>query len=239
MELICIASGSQGNSYILKSTQGEMLALECGVRMTEVKKAIDFRTSDIAGALVSHRHGDHAKYVHDFTRCGITVYGPVDVFILPHHRNRPVQPGKGFKVGSFKVLPFELKHDVPCMGYLIEHEEAGRILFMTDTYYSEYTFPGLNHILIETNYSDDALGEAILEGRTHGSQKYRLLETHMELSVAEAFLKAQDLKGLKTLVLCHLSGANSDEQMFVDRMAALTGKPVYVANRGLEIDLGI
>lgn len=55
--LICktIATGSSGNSYALMSDK-EMLLLDLGVSEKVIKKAIDFRVSDIEGCLVTHKH---------------------------------------------------------------------------------------------------------------------------------------------------------------------------------------
>jgi len=44
---------THGNCYVLKSNSGEMLLLDCGCRL----KAIDYRTSDVSGVLLTHEHG--------------------------------------------------------------------------------------------------------------------------------------------------------------------------------------
>ena len=135
------------------------------------------------------------------------------------------------------MFPFEVHHDVPCFGYLINHLAAGRILFLIDTYLCEYTFPDLNHIIIEANYADDILEENILKGLEHPNKRDRLLTSHMELKTTKAVLMAQDLSGVQNIILTHLSDRNSDEERFVDEIKALTGKPVYAAKAGLSIDL--
>lgn len=56
MLLKCAASGSKGNSYALE-TVNEILLLEAGMKMIDVKKNIDFKVSKIAGCLLSHEHG--------------------------------------------------------------------------------------------------------------------------------------------------------------------------------------
>lgn len=50
-----IATGSSGNSYALMNDK-EILLLDLGVSEKVIKKAIDFRVSDIAGCLVTHKH---------------------------------------------------------------------------------------------------------------------------------------------------------------------------------------
>lgn len=56
MFLKCIASGSSGNSYALISDK-EILLIETGVRLMEVKKNIDFQISKVVGCIISHEHG--------------------------------------------------------------------------------------------------------------------------------------------------------------------------------------
>lgn len=56
MFLKCIASGSSGNSYALISDK-EILLIEAGVRLMEVKKYINFQVSKIVGCIISHEHG--------------------------------------------------------------------------------------------------------------------------------------------------------------------------------------
>lgn len=55
MKAIIIGSESSGNGYILKS-DADVLLLEAGVRITEIKKALDFDLSKIRGVVVTHGH---------------------------------------------------------------------------------------------------------------------------------------------------------------------------------------
>lgn len=50
-----IATGSSGNSYALMN-DSEILLLDLGVNAKVIKRAIDFRVSEIAGCLVTHKH---------------------------------------------------------------------------------------------------------------------------------------------------------------------------------------
>lgn len=50
-----IATGSSGNSYALMNDK-DILLLDLGVNAKAIKKAIDFRVSDIVGCLISHGH---------------------------------------------------------------------------------------------------------------------------------------------------------------------------------------
>ena len=56
MLLKIISSGSSGNGYAIMN-DNEILLIEAGVSVAEIKKAIDFKTSKIVGCLISHEHG--------------------------------------------------------------------------------------------------------------------------------------------------------------------------------------
>ncbi len=59
----------------------------------------------------------------------------------------------------------------------------------------------------------------------------------MEIGTTKAVLMAQDLSAVQNIVLTHLSDRNSDESGFVDKIKALTGKPVYAAKSGMTVCL--
>jgi len=55
MKLKVLGSSSKGNSYVLE-TASQVLVIEAGIRLVEVKKAIDFNISKIRGVCISHEH---------------------------------------------------------------------------------------------------------------------------------------------------------------------------------------
>lgn len=101
----------------------------------------------------------------------------------------------------------------------------------------EYMIPDLNHVLIECNYSDAKLIESINAGRTLPSQRNRLLTSHMELNSCKEILRSNDLSNVMNIFLIHLSENNGDEQRFVSEIQKLTGKVVYAAKPGLNVEL--
>ncbi len=179
---------------------------------------------------------DHAKSIPDALRCGIKVYSNEDVA----ERYKGVVGLKelhGYKIGSFKVFVVPMKHDVPCVGFVIEHPEMGKLLFATDTMMLEYRFDGLNHIMIEANYSDEIVEKNIDNGVVRSVMKDRLMTTHLSLENAIGMLKANDLTNVNEIILIHLSDNNSDVGTFRDAVVRATGKPVYIAKKGLEVEI--
>jgi phosphoribosyl 1,2-cyclic phosphodiesterase len=155
MRLHIINSNSDGNCYLFTDNKGETLIVECGVRFERIKQALNFDLSRVVGCLVTHEHGDHCKGVRDAVQSGIDIYataGTIKGLKCMHHRFNAVKKGGIYKLGPFDVIAFDTHHDVnePC-GFLIKHAEMGTTLFLTDTIYCNYQFPGLNNIMIEAN----------------------------------------------------------------------------------------
>ena len=237
MTMQVLGSSSSGNCYIFQ-TDSEALIVEAGVKMADVKVALDYNLRKVCGCLVSHVHNDHAKFARKMAENGFPVLALPEVLDakgISGSRAIPLVFGKGYKFGGFKVRPFEAQHDVPCAGFLIEHAEMGRTLFLTDSCLCRYTFPGLRHIMMEANYSDPRLIEAIADGRTRQSQRDRLMTSHMELFNAIDSIKANDLSNVTEIVLLHLSDNNSNEAEFVSTAQAAIGLPTYAAKPGLTM----
>jgi phosphoribosyl 1,2-cyclic phosphodiesterase len=241
MRFITLSSSSAGNGYLLKTSSGEILIIEAGVSLMELKKALDFNLSKIAGCIVSHSHKDHSGYLYDYQKAGIncsmnqqtkeSIWGE-----MPIYNVNVLQTKKVYEIGSFKVQPFDLKHDVQNFGYLINHPESGLFCFITDTHYCPYTFPGMNNILVEANYSDEIIEAKLLRGSGNMFVRNRVIQSHMEIDTTAGFLKANDLKGVNNIVLLHLSEGNSNAHAFKKRIQDVTGKTIYVAEPGLDIE---
>ena len=87
MKLICLGSSSRGNCYILQGEQ-ESLIIECGVRIKDIKIALNFSLRKVVGCLVSHEHKDHSLSVNDMLECGIKVLALESVFSSVKSANR-------------------------------------------------------------------------------------------------------------------------------------------------------
>lgn len=244
MLLKCLGSSSSGNGYILKASNGDCLAIEAGVPLREVKKSLDFDISSVMGCICTHEHGDHSKYAKEYTKAGIDFYasaGTLDALKFSswgsQHRTHVVYELQYFMVGTFKVMPFKIKHDCKePFGYLIQHEEMGTCLFLTDTWFSPFKFKGLNQLIVEANYDNNILLENLASGKVHPSVVNRVQESHMELQILKDLLNANDLSQVNNIVLIHLSAQNSDSKRFQREITELTHKTVFVAEKGIEIN---
>ncbi len=240
MVLKCLGTGSSGNCYLLEASNG-VLIIEAGISIIELKKALKFQLKQVIGCIISHEHRDHSRCLKDIIGCGIRVLALPEVFDSHNLSNRvfckSVEPMHGYKVGSFKVFTLPVAHDVPCVGFVIEHEEMGKLLFVTDTMMLEYRIPGLNHIMLEANYADDILQYNIDNGIVPSVMRDRLLHSHMELETAKGIIAANDMTNVNEVVLIHLSGNNSDSERFSREISAISGKPTYIATAGMSYNI--
>lgn len=244
--LKCLGSSSSGNGYILE-TGNEALMLECGIAMTHVKKSLNWNLSKVVACLISHKHQDHSKHLPEVLNCGIRVMALDEVFDRVNDCDRTfcraIEPKHGYKVGGFKILAFDLDHanndrsPCPCLGFLIEHEDMGKLLFVTDTMMLRYQFPGVNHIMIEANYEDGILDYNIEQGVTESWQKPRLLASHLEVRQTAQILHRPEYTDVQNIILLHLSSRNSNPDQFREIVQSATGKPVQIARPGLILSL--
>lgn len=240
MKLRIIGTGSKGNAYIL-GNENEALLIEAGVNIKEIKQALDFDYSKVVGCIVTHEHLDHCKSANDLMRLGIDVYTGAKTHQKINgdviHRAMPIASRETIKLGNFKIMAFDVKHDaVEPLGFLIEHPDCGKVLFLTDTYYCKYTFPGLNNIIIEANYSKEIIDKKYGPDSDKEFLRNRILKSHFSLANCKDMLKANDLRQVNNIVLIHLSDSNSDEKQFQKEVYELTYKNVHVASNGMVID---
>lgn len=240
MKLKIIGTGSKGNAYILGNGD-EALLIECGVNIKDIKKLLDFDLSKVVGCIVTHEHLDHAKSAVDVAKLGINVYcslGTMKARSLGSlNRVKIIKSKQIIQIGNFKVMAFDVQHDAAePLGFLIEHPDCGKVLFLTDTNYCKYTFPGLNNIIIEANYSKEIIDRKYGPDSDKEFLRNRILKSHFSLANCKDMLSANDLSQVNNIVLIHLSDSNSDEKQFKKEVTEFTGKNVSIASNGMEIE---
>jgi len=240
MQLTVLNSGSTGNGYVLQNGT-EALVLECGVPRQDCLAALGWQTKKVAGVLISHEHGDHSKFIEDYLQL-MPVYcskGTAEAISYKRSRRPQVlEPLRTISLGGFRVRPIPAEHDAAePFAYIIDHEDLGRLLFATDTYYLRYRIPDMTCLMIECNYSLPLLNANVEAGLVPAALKNRTLDSHMSLEHLKDMLAANDLHKVSQIVLIHLSARNSDPQAFCREIIRHTGKPTIYAKKGLTIEI--
>lgn len=244
MRLYVAATGSAANCYILDAGD-EALILDAGLPMRKVIPYVrDFRK--VAGCLITHEHGDHARGVCEMIHRGVKTYGSAGTMkalndnILLTLFN-VLQPMKMVRVGGFSVLPFGTQHDATePFGYLVRYDPTGEtVVYATDTYYLKYTFPGVHYWIIECNYCEEILDEEVNGGKLDAGLRKRLIESHMSLRRLKEAFAANDLSKSIKIVLVHLSDSRSDEKRMIQEIQDTTGVETVAASNGMCIPLDL
>lgn len=241
MKLQVLGSSSKGNCYLVYNDT-EALVIEAGIKLIEVKKALDFKISRIQGVLVTHEHSDHSKYVKEYLEFGLSVFmskGTSEgLNIKGIEKPVIVRSGKQCVADNFKILPFDVIHDAKePLGYLIHHPESGNILFLTDSHYSKYKFKDLNHIIVEANYDRSIVEQNIINGKVHPAMLNRLQKSHMSIDTCIQLLHDNDLRNVNNIVLIHLSEGNSNATDFRSKIIQATGINTVIAEKGLIMNM--
>ena len=229
-----LASSSKGNCYRVSDGVTPIL-LEAGIPIKKIKQGLNFKLHEIEGCLISHSHSDHSKEFFKLIKYGIDTYmsqGTKKALANPKvHNLNVISSQEDFEIGTWIIKPFDVEHDVaePLGFLLFSKHTKDKLLYLTDTFYTKYTYPKMNYIMIECNHSYKILDENVAAGRLHPAQKKRLIQSHMALENVKDMLKANDLSKVKEIYLIHLSDENSSVKEFKKEIQSLTGKPVYVA----------
>ena len=213
MKIRSIASSSSGNCHIVEHN-GSRLMLDAGLTKKQLRSK-QVKLSDLAGCLCSHLHSDHSKGVRDLLKAAVDVYlleSTATALQLPRsHRRHIITPMQYFKVGSFEVAGFEGFHNVPVLGFQIKAGDE-RLVYLTDTAYCQYTFPGLTHLIVEANYDPDSLEAS---AKHQPELVRRVIHDHLGAENVIKILEDNDLSKLKEVRLVHLSDANANEEVIV------------------------
>ncbi len=177
-------------------------------------------------------HSDHAKYLKELQIRGVEAFSCKDV-AKNIQGVKKLLPNKKYRIGEFTIIPFNVDHNVECYGYLVEHEEMGKLVWITDAANAPYKFKDVNHILIETNHDEDFMIDNLCDNKFSSSAHFN----HLSLDKAVDFVRANSTANLQNVIALHLSSTNIDAKLVKDRFLEELGLRVYIAKQGLEVEL--
>ena len=182
----------------------------------------------------SHPPLDHSKSLNDFNDMGIPVFAP-------YISKEPMKIGNGdFRVQAFDLTTLDGRwthtnadgSECPCYGFMITHQEMGKMLYITDTELIKWRFKGINHILLGTNYDKDLVN---VDNQSKANHVFR---GHLSIDTACEFVKSNNSNDLQNVIMCHLSSENADSDSFIEKMKKVAcGANVDVAEAGKSWDL--
>lgn len=242
MILKSLSSSSRGNIHILEN-EDTILLLDCGIKFNRVGSILNSKS--INGVLITHEHGDHINGCESLSQNKNTGFystkETLDRVNVPEFMKNPVQAFKTFQIGSFKIVPFEVKHDaVHPVNYLIKDTISGaQLLYITDTgYIDNLIFKDIDYFIIECNFDEKWYQKDELT-RTEEIKSKRLLSMNGHLSIQKTIrvLEKSVNHNTKKIILCHISSGFKDYLEFQNRIQELFPKQEVIAlQQGIFLD---
>jgi phosphoribosyl 1,2-cyclic phosphodiesterase len=226
INFLVYASSSKGNLYTLNDGQTRLL-LEPGLPVAKIKTALEYQLFGVSACLVSHCHLDHCQGAKQIMTSAIDLYALA--LDLSGHRLHIIEPLEQFRIGSWAILPFNAKHDVPCLSFLLRSDIGSKCLFLIDSLYCPYRFKGLTHIFLGVNYDEDILAANVARGIINPLLANRIMNTHMSLQTSLKFFEAQDLSQVQAIYVLHCSETNLDKAKAKNKIQEVTGKFVILS----------
>ena len=223
---------------MLQSQDGRSIILDCGVKYNVIEKACGFQMMNIDFALISHQHIDHVAGIQQLQRHGIDVYA--------NHEVRKQFPRCGWicrnhpeYINGWNITPFVVPHTnnngEKCLNYAYMIDKDGeRLLYMTDWMYCPYNLSKfrINHFLIAVNYTDGDMQEDLDGNIRH------ILQGHSSLKTAKEFLQTSMTDDCKSIIACHVSQRNADEDLILTELKELASNAtVVLAKKGMTYEL--
>jgi len=185
--------------------------IECGVSWQQIRKALDYRITDVVGCLLTHEHKDHCKAVSDVTLSGIPLMCSKGTAEALGVQNAHTENTCTF--GDFKIRAWKGEHDCRELWiFLIQCISDGeRLLFATDTALIRQNFSTvkIDYLAIECSYENDYLIEKEEQGAINTNHARRLLDSHFSIKACKNYIRQYiNLSRLRAIHLLHLSGSN-------------------------------
>jgi len=230
MEIICLASSSAGNAYVVRNEKHAIL-LEAGIDFRLLKtRLLDHRIvlTALGAVAITHSHGDHSRASEKVSRFMPVIASEAtlkNIMVLPN-RGYPLNEWQKVYIGSFELTGFFVPHDCDgAMGFII-HDRLNdeKLIFVNDANMVIYHFKeSFDYIMIECNHVNDILIS------NADDRAIRVAKSHMSLETLKIVLakSINNFSRTKAIYLMHLSDGNSDQNRMIKEIEKQTGVPTY------------
>ncbi len=246
MKVCSLASSSKGNCTLVYNEK-EIIIVDMGISVKELEEKLlrlnlDFQ--NIIGVIVSHEHSDHVKGLSGLNKkYGIKIY--VHYNSLDGVMNRTkikkdafVKFADKFKLGDFVIEPFEVSHDVFCVGFNI-YENSNKISIVTDL---GYTTTGVVErlfnsrlVILEANHDENMLRN----GNYPAVLKSRILSKKGHLSNISSAKVVVELAqhNVKQILFGHLSEENNTPDLCYNTICSYLESVGVIPQVNIKLDI--
>ena len=221
MKVKVLASGSKGNSTLIRTNQIKLL-IDDGVTyqyLCNELEEVDLKPTDIDAILITHIHKDHIGGLASLVRKNnkIKVYILEEMLedmkgkIPSENINYYTNP---LNLKDLKISLIRISHDVDGVGFIIENNDRS-LVYITDTGYINRKYLPLmknkNLYVMESNH-DEVM---VMEGPYPDVLKRRVLSDHGHLSnnTTASYLLETVGDNTKKIILAHISENNNTEEL--------------------------
>lgn len=254
LEFCSFASGSSGNSYMIRSENTAVL-LDCGTAGKNILAGLEsagMTADDLSAILLTHEHSDHVKSLRMMGRRAkrsvvLGTAGTLDAVrsLLPEGRAEEIHRSSSFFVGDLRVTSFPVSHDAADpVAYTFEcgGEKAA---VMTDTgFVSREMFDAIcdaDILVLESNHDVDLLRI----GPYPYPLKRRILSDRGHLSNVTAgetiglLLDGHRSRRMPTILLGHLSRQNNTPDIARQTVENMLFEEDYYPGKHLRLGVAL
>lgn len=230
-----IKSSSMGNMFIIESNGHSPLILDAGLTEKEFMSVLKTDIKHIGGAVITHKHQDHAKGVKSIaTNYNIDTYMPqevADIERLNYNRHSfIIKDRKEFKLCGFTILPVEVGHinqdgsECETYNFLIKNLADETLAYITDCGKAVKNMPNAKAYIIECNYDEVTMKHAIDNGLVNEVYMNRTMGDggHISMQECAEYLNENIGENTEIVMLMHIS-VNGDHQKHLDYIKHKTG----------------
>ena len=236
MEYYFLASGSSGNCTALVNDENEILLIDCGIPLNDIKRKlneVNLKFENVKKVLITHMHVDHVRSIRAFEPNDLYLNVQTDmseVNLYDYYEN--------LNILGFNIFTLPASHDSPgTTGFLIEYK-GEKMAYITDTgYIHENLQRMINNCdiyCIESNHDPRLL---MLTKRPM-FLKNRILSSNGHLSNQDCSYVLGNIIGPKTkeIVFLHRSKeANTEEILIETFLKTMKKMDVDVSNIKINI----
>ena len=168
MKVKVLASGSKGNSTLIRTSEVKVL-IDIGINYqtlaSELEK-LNLTPNDLDAILITHTHSDHIKGLQVLVKkTNLRVYA-LEEMLEELSKKIPLDNifiyENPFEIGDLKINIIRISHDVEGVGFIIEHHNHS-LVYITDTGYINRRYLPLmtnkDVYIIESNHDEKMLME--------------------------------------------------------------------------------
>ncbi|MBC8526268.1 MAG: MBL fold metallo-hydrolase [Candidatus Cloacimonetes bacterium] len=226
MKVCVLASGSKGNSILVSGVHSNILidAGLSGKKILERLHRVNVSADSITALFISHEHSDHIRGAGTIIRKqDIPLFINQLTFQAANYKLGKIEKVKIFENGypftfnEFLIEPFSVPHDSvdnSCFR-ISEKGYNNKLVILTDIGYPtrlvEEKIKNISTIILESNHDYDKL----INGPYDWDLKQRIKSKNGHLSNSQAcdLIRKIIHKGLKNIILAHLSEENNEPEI--------------------------